>query len=167
MPTIVLFTKIKAAKNLVFDLSRSIDLHLISSAKTNEKAIAGRKEGLIEMGETVTWRAKHLGVYQNFTSKVIGYKPAKYFADKMVSGAFKSFKHEHFFYEEEGGKTVLVDVLEFVSPLGILGKLADSLFLKKYMTGFLRKRNETIKEFAESNEWKLILNNKQYEFSKG
>ena len=102
MPRIVIFTKIKAPQKLVFDLSRSIELHKTSTKETNEKAIAGKTEGLIELGETVTWRAKHLGVYQNFTSKVTGCNEADYFADEMLSGAFKSFNHEHFFsYEND------------------------------------------------------------------
>lgn len=158
MPKIVLITKIKAKQKLVFDLSRSIDLHIISTNKTNEKAIAGRTEGLIELGETVTWRAKHLGVYQNFTSKVAGCIEADYFTDKMVSGAFKSFKHEHFF-SYENGETILKDVMEYTSPLGILGKLVDFLFLEKYMINFLALRNDTIKEFAETEKWREILNN--------
>lgn len=156
MPTIVIFTKIKATQKLVFDLSRSIDLHKISTEKTNERAIAGKTKGLIELNETVTWRAKHLGIYQNFTSKVIGCETPGYFADSMLSGAFKSFKHEHYFSYEEN-TTTLVDVLQYVSPLGILGKLADVLFLKKYMTNFLILRNDTIKEFAETEKWKEIL----------
>ena len=157
MPKIVLETIIKAPQKLVFDLSRSIDLHIISTDKTNEKAIAGRTEGLIELGETVTWRAKHLGVYQNFTSKVIGCKEPEYFADIMLKGAFKSFKHEHFF-SYENNETILTDIMEYVSPLGIIGKLVDFLFLENYMKGFLVLRNNTIKEFAESDKWKKILN---------
>ncbi|AUC15986.1 cell division protein [Tenacibaculum sp. SZ-18] len=156
MPIIILFTKIKARKELVFNLSRSIDLHKISAEKTDEKAIAGKKTGLIELDETVTWRAKHLGVYQNFTSKVTGCRPSEYFADKMVSGAFKSFKHEHYF-SQENNTTTLVDVMEFVSPLGFLGKLADFLFLKRYMKQFLLERNNTIKLYAESDRWKEII----------
>lgn len=159
MPTILLFTKIKAAKKIVFDLSRSIELHKISTKKTNEKAIAGRTSGLIELNETVTWRARHLGVYQNFTSKVTGCREADFFADIMVSGAFKSFKHEHYFSFKEN-VTTLVDVLEYTSPLGVLGKFVDMLFLKKYMTNFLLERNKTIKEFAETNKWRRILNYK-------
>ncbi len=156
MPTIVLFTKIKAAKKLVFDLSRSIELHKESTKETNEKAIAGRTTGLIELNETVTWRAKHLGVYQNFTSKVTGCRESEYFADKMVSGAFKSFKHEHYFSYKDN-TTTLVDVLEYHSPLGFLGKFVDFLFLEKYMKGFLKLRNDTIKEYAETDKWKEIL----------
>lgn len=156
MPIIIIHTKIKAPQKLVFDLSRSIDLHLISTEETNEKAISGRTEGLIELGETVTWRAKHLGVYQNFTSKVTGCKEADYFADEMLSGAFKSFHHEHFF-SYENGETILKDIMVFTSPLGWLGKFVDFLFLKNYMKGFLIQRNDTIKEFAESERWKEII----------
>jgi hypothetical protein len=54
MPRIELKTEIKADKNLVFDLSRSIDLHKISTKHTNEEAIAGRTSGLLGMNESVT-----------------------------------------------------------------------------------------------------------------
>ena len=156
MPTIRLITKIKAKQNIVFDLSRSIDLHLISTEETNEKAIAGRTSGLIKLAETVTWRAKHLGIYQNFTSKIIGCSKSDYFADEMLSGAFKSFKHEHFF-TYKNGETILEDIMVYKSPLGLLGRIVDFLFLENYMTYFLKKRNETIKQFAESDRWKEIL----------
>ncbi|MCG1036514.1 hypothetical protein [Polaribacter sargassicola] len=49
MPRIEIKTEIKADINIVFDLSRSIDLHKISTKHTNEKAIAGKTNGLIEI----------------------------------------------------------------------------------------------------------------------
>jgi hypothetical protein len=62
MPKIELTTHINAPIGRVFDLSRSIDLHMESTKKTGEKAIAGKTSGLIELGETVIWRAKHFGI---------------------------------------------------------------------------------------------------------
>ena len=56
------YTEIKADKTVVFDLSRSIDLHKISTEQTNQQAIAGKTSGLIGINENVTWRAKHFGV---------------------------------------------------------------------------------------------------------
>ncbi|EAR12565.1 hypothetical protein PI23P_08065 [Polaribacter irgensii 23-P] len=47
MPRIEIRTKIKSKKEIVFDLSRSIDLHKISTEQTNEQAIAGKISGLI------------------------------------------------------------------------------------------------------------------------
>jgi hypothetical protein len=63
-------TQINASLERCFDLSRSIDLHIGSTKQTGERAIAGRTSGLMELGETVTWRAKHFGVWQNLTSKI-------------------------------------------------------------------------------------------------
>ena len=73
MAKIVLDTIINAPIEIVFDLSRSIDMHIESTKQTGEQAIAGRKSGLIELGETVTWRAKHFGIWQSLTSKITDY----------------------------------------------------------------------------------------------
>lgn len=156
MPKIELITKIKAAIEIVFDLSRSIDLHTVSAKQTNETAVAGKTTGLIDLNETVTWRAKHLGVYHKLTSKVTEYNRLHYFIDEMTKGPFKELRHEHHF-SEVNGVTLMVDYFEYKAPLGILGKFADKLFLKNYMTEFLKNRNQIIKEVAESNEWKKLL----------
>jgi len=148
MPVITIITSIAAPIQIVFDLSRSIDLHKLSTIQTNEEAIAGKTSGLIEEGESVTWRAKHLGFYQILTSKITFFDSPNKFTDEMVAGAFKSFTHHHYF-EGKDGVTVMTDVFDYKSPLGLLGKIADRLFLKQYMKRLLEKRNQTIKEFAE------------------
>ncbi|MEX0273303.1 MAG: cell division protein [Flavobacteriaceae bacterium] len=157
MPRIELKTEIKADINIVFDLSRSIDLHKISTKHTNEEAIAGKTSGLIGMNESVTWRAKHFGIYQKLTSRITEFDRPKYFSDEMVNGAFAEFKHEHHFEKFNEG-TLMTDFFDYKSPLGILGKIADKLFLKRYMTELLTNRNRIVKEFAESEKWKEIIN---------
>ncbi len=157
MPRILLKTEIKATINIVFDLSRSIDLHKISTKHTNEEAIAGKISGLIGMNESVTWRARHFGIYQNLTSKITKFDQPRYFVDEMIDGAFKEFKHEHHF-TELNGKTLMTDVFDYKSPYGILGQLADKLFLQKYMVKLLTERNRTIKEFAECEKWRDLIN---------
>ena len=157
MPRIKIRTEIKSKKEIVFDLSRSIDLHKTSTAHTNEQAIAGKVSGLIELNESVTWRAKHFGVYQNLTSKITEFDKPNYFVDEMQEGAFKEFKHEHHF-TELNGETLMIDIFNYKSPFGILGELADRIFLEKYMTELLSKRNQVVKEFAESEKWKTVLN---------
>jgi ligand-binding SRPBCC domain-containing protein len=156
MPRIELQTKINAKRDIVFDLSRSIDLHKISTEHTNEEAIAGKTSGLIGMNESVTWRAKHFGIYQTLTSKITQYDRPKCFTDEMVRGAFSEFKHEHHF-KELSGETIMTDFFDYKSPLGIFGKLADKIFLKKYMTDLLTERNRIVKAFAESDKWKEVL----------
>lgn len=158
MPIIKIETDINSPIDIVFDLSRSIDLHRISTQQTNEEAIAGVTSGLIGMNEWVTWRARHFGVYQKLTSRITSFEKPFYFVDEMEKGIFQYFKHEHIF-QEIGEQTRMIDVFDYGSPLGIFGKVADKLFLEEYMRKFLEKRNNTIKAFAESNDWKKILKN--------
>ena len=97
MPTIEIKTLIKVDLKTCFDLARNIDFHKASMAHSNEKAVAGKTSGFIELGESVTWEAKHFGVKQQLTSKITAFKSPTYFVDEQASGAFKSFKHEHIF----------------------------------------------------------------------
>jgi len=150
MPTIHLITFILAKPEVVFDLSRNIDLHQVSTKHTNEIVIAGRMSGLIELGESVTWRAKHFGFVQDLTSKITAFEQPNSFTDEMVKGAFKSFKHVHKFQPIDDG-TNMIDIFSYISPVGILGKLADYLFLKKYMEELLINRNAIIKDYAENS----------------
>ena len=156
MPIIKLKTKINADKTIVFDLSRSIDLHKISTEHTNETAIAGITSGLIGLNESVTWRAKHFGIYQKLTSKITEFDRPTYFADEMIRGAFKGFKHEHHFEDFNGG-TLKTDIFDYQSPFGIFGRLADNLFLKKHLIELLTERNRVVKEFAETDKWKEVI----------
>ncbi len=98
----------------------------------NERALAGATAGLIQFGEWVTWEVTHFGVKQQLTSKITEYESPNYFVDEMVSGAFKSFKHEHVFREIKG-KTVMTDKFHFQSPFGVLGKLVNFLFLNSIL----------------------------------
>jgi hypothetical protein len=97
MPLIHLETKIKSEIGICFDLSRSIDLHKISTSKTNERAIDGITSGLINIDESVTWEAKHFGITQNLTSKITQFKRPFYFRDEQIKGAFKYISHDHLF----------------------------------------------------------------------
>ena len=148
MTTINLTTKIKAPKQIVFDASRNIDIHQQSASPTNEKAISGVISGLINFNETVTWRGKHFGLYLTHKSRITAMTFYDYFVDEMEEGNFKSFKHEHFF-EEENGVTIMKDHLQYETSFGILGQIFDALFLKKHLTRFLLERNKVLKEVSE------------------
>ncbi|MEN8786247.1 MAG: SRPBCC family protein [Flavobacteriales bacterium] len=144
MPKIKLTTEYDSSIREVFDANRSIDLHEVSAIETNEKAIAGKTSGLIEKGEWVTWRAKHFGFYLKLTVEITKMEPPVYFRDEMKKGIFKRFTHDHYF-ETVAGKTIMYEVFDYDSPLGVLGKLADTLFLKSYMRRFLETRNKVVK----------------------
>jgi ligand-binding SRPBCC domain-containing protein len=156
MPKIHLTSFITAPIERVFDLSRSINLHQISTAATNEKAVAGVLYGLINKNEIVTWQARHLFKTRRFTSKITEMQKPDFFIDEMIMGDFKIFHHEHHFKAAENG-TIIIDLVNFETPYGFIGKIVNTLYLKSYIQNFLMNRNAVIKDYAETNKWKALL----------
>jgi ligand-binding SRPBCC domain-containing protein len=156
MAIIQLSTLIGAPQERVFDLARSIDAHQKSTESTRERAIAGVTTGLMGLNDEVTWEAFHFGIKQRLTVQITAFNRPDYFQDVMLRGAFKRMVHDHSFVEVTCG-TTMIDRFEFESPVGILGRLVDRVFLGAYMRRFLVQRNQTLKELAESEHWRKYL----------
>ena len=145
MQRIQLETTIAAPPERCFLLSLNIDLHKESTAQTNERAIAGITHGLIGPNETVTWEGRHFGFMLTHETLISNYDRPRHFQDIMLRGMFKSFEHDHFFDLLPDGSTLMRDELRFAAPYGPLGRIAESLFLRRYLAGFLVERNNLIK----------------------
>ena len=141
-------TEIAAPIERVFDLARDIDFHQRSLAYTGERAIAGRTSGLIELGESVTWRARQFRLPFKMTSRVTEFDRPFRFVDEQAGGPFKRFRHEHRF-EPRSSETLMVDEWEHEAPFGLLGRLVDRLVLERHMRGLLERRNAALKAEAE------------------
>jgi ligand-binding SRPBCC domain-containing protein len=148
MPSFRVVTTIAAPVDVCFDLARDIDFHTRSMAATGERAVAGRTTGLIELGESVTWEARHLGVRQRLTAEVTAFDRPRHFRDVMTAGAFRAFAHDHFF-ETRDGRTVMTDAVEFRSPFGPVGWLVDRAYLAGYLRRLLTERGAAIREEAD------------------
>ena len=158
MPTIELETRIRSGIETCFDLSRSIDLHQLSTTGTNEKAVDGKTSGLINFNEFVTWQATHFGIRQKLTSKITAFNRPHHFRDEQIKGVFKYIVHDHNF-ELHTDHVIMKDIFRFQSPGGYPGKIFDRIILTNYLKNFLLKRNAIIKEYAETEKWRTVLSN--------
>ncbi|WP_428224871.1 SRPBCC family protein [Flavobacterium sp.] len=150
MTRIYLQTIIQAPKEKVFDASRNLDLHQRSLVDTQEQIIAGRTSGLIEKGETVTWRAKHFGVYLTHESLITELVPYQKFTDVMRQGHFKHFEHQHYFFDKNGA-TLMIDAIEYSVPYGWLGNIFDKCILRNYLTKLMERRNLYLNDYLENS----------------
>lgn len=71
------------------------------------------------------------------------------FVDEQVRGPFRRFHHEHRF-EPNDNATVMLDIIDFASPVGPIGHLVDRLGLERYVSKLIRERIDHLKEVAES-----------------
>jgi hypothetical protein len=152
-------TQIDAPMERVFDLSRSVEVHLFANVHEGEQALAtgGVTTGLVGPGEHVTWRAKHFGLWHDLTSKATAVEPPTYFQVTMVKGIFRSMQADHLFRSLPSGATELRDIFTIAAPFPILGPITEALFLRRYMIALNRERNAVIKQLAESDDWQRYL----------
>jgi len=157
--TIQVETLIKATPERCFDLARDMGVHERTTGGTGERVVEVVRNGAclidedarqaqLELGDVVTFEARHLGIRRRLTSKIVSFERPREFVDEMQKGAFKTLRHIHRFEETETG-TRMVDVLEFESPLWIFGRIADAVFLKGYMTRFIASRGRDLRTIAE------------------
>lgn len=151
MAVIELETYIAAPPARCYGLALDVGAHLASTADTGERVVAGRQAGQLELGEVITWEARHLGMRQRLTVQITAAEPPRYFRDEMRRGAFRSLCHEHFFEAREDGRATLMrDRFAFESPGGTVGRWFNRLYLTAYMTRFLEARNQALKRAAEA-----------------
>lgn len=152
MPIIRHEISIHAPIQVCFDLARTVEVHAGKTLLTKQIAIEGITFGLMERGDFVTWETTHLGMKQKLTSQVIEMVKPYRFTDAMVRGAFHSFTHTHEFIERVT-ETSMIDTFSYKSPFGILGKAANHLFLKKYMSHFIARHAQKVKRIAEATKY--------------
>jgi ligand-binding SRPBCC domain-containing protein len=154
MVTLEKLTIIQAPIEQCFDLARSVEVHLAGNVHSGEQALAigGITSGLVGLGQRVTWRAKHFGIWHKLTSEITAMDRPNYFQDAMTHGIFRFMRHDHFFRPLSPNATEMKDVFCFAAPLPVLGWLVEAAFLRAYMEALLRERNAVLKQIAESHE---------------
>ncbi|MBP2326007.1 ligand-binding SRPBCC domain-containing protein [Kibdelosporangium banguiense] len=143
-------TAIAAPPHRVFDISLEVEVHTASMAGSSEQAIDGVLTGGMKLGDTVTWRAKHFGLYWRMTSLISAYDPPGYFVDEQLKGPFKHWHHVHHFDPDADGATIMRDIIDFTAPFGPAGTIAERTVLNWHMPRLIHARNAHVKAVAES-----------------
>ncbi|BDZ63551.1 SRPBCC family protein [Agromyces mangrovi Wang et al. 2018] len=141
--TFVLTTEAPYGVEEMLDISLDIDAHVSSMAQSGERAVAGVTTGRIGLGETVTWRARHFGIWFTMTSEIAELERPSRFVDRQVRGPFRAFTHVHEF-ETSGTGTRMTDRITVASP--IFGRLAERVVLVPYLRRLIAKRNAHLLE---------------------
>ncbi|KJL48760.1 Polyketide cyclase / dehydrase and lipid transport [Microbacterium hydrocarbonoxydans] len=148
MAEFVLETVIAAAPEAVFAASLDPGLHVRSMAQYGETMIEAPEGGVFREGSTVTWRARHFGIPFRLRSLVFDIDRPRRFCDRQISGPFGDFLHELVFEEHPQG-TLMRDTITFRSPLGLLGRMVDRLFMREYMRRIIAERNAVLAQELE------------------
>lgn len=146
---IVVDTFIKAPPARCFDLALDVEAHAESAAFSGERVtLPGKTSGKLEAGDLLTFEGRHLGIRQRFTVKFTQVDRPRQFTDEMIHGIFRRLLHVHEFHPRDGG-TLMRDLLEWETPLGLLGRLADLVYLRRHMRWFVTTKQLNLKRIIE------------------
>ena len=144
--TFIRCSTFKAPPERVFDVSLDVDVHLASFSESDEQIVGGVDAGEMLLGDEVTWRARHFGIWWTMTSQITEYERPARFVDEQTRGPFKSFHHTHTFEQHPDGTTEMIDEITFVAPLGVLGLIAEKAVLGRYIPHLIDVRNRELGE---------------------
>jgi ligand-binding SRPBCC domain-containing protein len=98
-------------------------------------------------GQIIIYKIKILpGIKLNWITEITHVDDGKFFVDEQRFGPYKFWHHQHLFKEVENGMEVK-DVVHYAIPLGILGRLFNSLFIKARLNKIFSYRKEYLKKF--------------------
>lgn len=63
------------------------------------------------------------------------------FVDEQTKGPFKSWRHSHEFEAASDTTTRCIDVVDYVVPLGVLGSVADLVFVRRQLNAMFAERH--------------------------
>lgn len=156
MADLHLTTVVYAPIQRVFDLARCVSLHKRHFEHHNIVPLNGKTSGLLEMRDYTRWEGKLGGKKRQFIMDLSAIDKPNYYHDEMRKDFFDFFLHEHYFREIDNG-TIMIDQIKYQLPHGIIGKMINKACAEKYITQYLKERNDLIKTYAEGNNWRAIL----------
>jgi uncharacterized protein (TIGR01777 family) len=145
-PRYLLRSKVELAAPLseVFAFfSRPENLGLITPAAMSFQI--RRAPPAIETGATIDYGLRVAGAPLRWQSRIEGWTPERSFVDAQTHGPYRSWWHEHHF-RAEGGSTVMEDRVYYAPPLGLLGRVAQALFVAPQLRHIFGYRRQAIRQ---------------------
>ena len=97
-------------------------------------------------GQIIEYTVKPvLGIPLYWMTEITQVKDKEYFIDEQRFGPYSLWHHQHHFKAIEGG-VEMTDIVHYKNPLGILGRMANSLFVQKQLRGIFDYRFKKVEE---------------------
>jgi ligand-binding SRPBCC domain-containing protein len=91
-----------------------------------------------------------LGINMRWVTEITQVKELQYFVDEQRVGPYSIWHHEHHLKATPQG-VLMEDIVSYLPPFGILGTLANNLFIKKQLQQIFDFRFQAVeKQFGKS-----------------
>lgn len=102
-------------------------------------------------GMIITYRVSPLaGIPVTWVTEITHLTEGRYFVDEQRSGPYSLWHHRHFI-EPQGNGTLMTDMVTYIPPLGILGRIANALFIRKKLSRIFDFREKAMIDWVKQN----------------
>ncbi len=107
--------------------------------------------GPMEEGTEISYRLRVGGVPLKWKTRIDAWEPGRRFVDAQIAGPYACWWHEHRFETDAGGRTIMEDRVLYAPPFGILGRLANLIFIEGALRAIFSFRSDAIRlRFGDS-----------------
>ena len=92
-----------------------------------------------------------LGIPMSWLTEITHVSDKKYFVDEQRYGPYAMWHHQHFIEPHKDG-ILMTDIVTYKMPLGILGRIAHWLFVKRQLNSIFNYRFQKMEEIFNSNK---------------
>ena len=86
-----------------------------------------------------------LGIKMRWVTEITHVREKDYFVDEQRVGPYAIWHHEHKIEPIEGG-VLMTDIVSYKPPFGILGTLANGLFIRRQLNEIFKYRTTAVEE---------------------
>jgi ligand-binding SRPBCC domain-containing protein len=90
-----------------------------------------------------------MGIPMSWITEIKTVKENEFFVDEQRKGPYTIWHHEHHFKQVEGG-IEMTDIVSYVIPLGIFGKIAHPIIVRKKLEEIFAYRFQKVEEIFNS-----------------
>jgi ligand-binding SRPBCC domain-containing protein len=152
MPRVEYVLEIHAPIEKVWAFYDSVDSLLAVTPPSTKVTIPDPPKQMRE-GTTFTLIVRQPPIYLplRWVTVISKREPPFLFVDeqKKGRGPFASWRHEHHFEAIDATRTRLRDIVTYTPPLGILGRIADALFIRRQLNAMFAYRHKVTREHLE------------------
>ena len=91
-----------------------------------------------------------LNIKLNWVTEITQVCEKKYFIDEQRIGPYSLWHHQHIF-EKECNKVKMTDIVTYKPPFGLIGRIANSLFIKKQLESIFEYRRNKMDQIFNSH----------------
>ncbi|MFN8280780.1 MAG: SRPBCC family protein [Saprospiraceae bacterium] len=143
--------RIPAGVDEVWDfIKEPNNLNLITPPEMDFRVTGKSGNGLMYSGMIITYKVKPmLGISMQWVTEITHVVEKQYFVDEQRSGPYSFWHHQHRIETISGG-VLMTDIVSYIPPLGIIGAIANRLFIQSKLNSIFNYRKTALENFFGS-----------------